>query len=345
MASARGTVLVTGANGTLGSAIVEQISSDSRLTSYHAIYTVRDATRVENLPSDRVHEVVSLDLTKPDNVREVAKDINARVSSGEIPPIRALILAAGYLDFGKQSCTSDGIDITFAANYLGHWLLTLMLLESMDKTAGRIVYIGSQAQDVNDARNNATGAFTDPRYKTFISNAESFKAIAKGAWGGGPEEPGYRTGFRRYGASKFFLVTMQHELQARLDADPQLNRLCVIGVDPGNMASGLQRLAPWFIRVVIWQIVYPFLLRIMPDRAPLRQPSRPAGEVLEVAFGLKEEPELPKDKYFHERALKETNKESQDPAKKNIGVEGDGKPGWLEGGRYGPGQLALSIEW
>ena len=71
----------------------------------------------------------------------------ARVSSGEIPPIRALILNAGYLDFGKQSRTSNGVDDTFAVNYLGHWLLTLMLLGSMDKAAGRIVYIGTQSHE------------------------------------------------------------------------------------------------------------------------------------------------------------------------------------------------------
>ena len=70
-----------------------------------------------------------------------------RVSTGQIPPIRTLILNAGYLDFGKQAWLEDGTDITFAANYLGHWLLTLLLLESMDKVAGRIVIVGSQAYE------------------------------------------------------------------------------------------------------------------------------------------------------------------------------------------------------
>lgn len=67
-----------------------------------------------------------------------------RVSAGEIPPIRTLVLNAGFQDFGNQSWTADGLDTTFAANYLGHWLLTLLLLESVDKEAGRIIIIGSQ---------------------------------------------------------------------------------------------------------------------------------------------------------------------------------------------------------
>lgn len=64
-----------------------------------------------------------------------------------IPPIRALILAAGYQDFGKQSWTKDSFDTTFASNYLGHWLLTLLLLGSMDKETGRVVVIGSQGHE------------------------------------------------------------------------------------------------------------------------------------------------------------------------------------------------------
>jgi len=69
----------------------------------------------------------------------------ARISAGEIPPISALILNAGFQDFGKQSWTDNGLDVTFAANYLGHWLLALLLLKSIDKEAGRIVVIGSQS--------------------------------------------------------------------------------------------------------------------------------------------------------------------------------------------------------
>jgi NAD(P)-dependent dehydrogenase (short-subunit alcohol dehydrogenase family) len=58
-----------------------------------------------------------------------------------------LILNAGFQDFGKQSWTDDGFDVTFAANYLGHWLPTLLLLKSMNKEAGRIIVIGSQSHE------------------------------------------------------------------------------------------------------------------------------------------------------------------------------------------------------
>lgn len=38
----------------------------------------------------------------------------------------------------------DGLDTTFAADYLGHLLFTLLLLGSMDEDAGLIIITGSQ---------------------------------------------------------------------------------------------------------------------------------------------------------------------------------------------------------
>jgi NAD(P)-dependent dehydrogenase (short-subunit alcohol dehydrogenase family) len=83
MAAAKGTILVTGANGGLGSAIAEQIASKSELSAYHGLYLVRDATSAPALTSalsrgalSHPRDVVSLDLTKLTNVRQVAEGIN-----------------------------------------------------------------------------------------------------------------------------------------------------------------------------------------------------------------------------------------------------------------------------
>lgn len=86
-AAVRGTVLVTGANGGLGSAISEQISSNLELSAYYGLYTVRDATRTPALTSalahsaTHSHEIVAVDLTKLDSVRQVAEGINVSASS------------------------------------------------------------------------------------------------------------------------------------------------------------------------------------------------------------------------------------------------------------------------
>lgn len=87
MAAVKGTILVTGANGGLGSAIAQQIASKPEFSAYHGLYTVRDLTRADALTSAvavgpaHQHDVVALDLTKLDNVRQVAEDINVSLIS------------------------------------------------------------------------------------------------------------------------------------------------------------------------------------------------------------------------------------------------------------------------
>lgn len=151
----KGSILVTGANGGLGSAIAAHLVSPPKLAAYHGIYTVRDAHNAPALDAalrrsrstaaapPYSSEKVSLDLSRLSSVRKVAADIKSRISSGQIPPICALILNAGVKEFTTQTWTEDGLDLTFATNYLGHWLLTLMLLGSMDRDRGRILWVSS----------------------------------------------------------------------------------------------------------------------------------------------------------------------------------------------------------
>ncbi|KAI1327575.1 hypothetical protein F5Y16DRAFT_371068 [Xylariaceae sp. FL0255] len=133
---------------------------------------------------------MDLDFSDFRSVRQASQTTNARVSPGNIPPITLFILSAGYQDFGKQVWTPDSFDKTFSANYLGHRLLTLCLMRSMDKEPGRIVVIGSQAHDgPGDKRNDPTRAFADERYKTTIQDKGSIDAIAKGTWSLAKEDP------------------------------------------------------------------------------------------------------------------------------------------------------------
>lgn len=118
---------------------------------------------------------------------------------------------------------------------------------------------------------------------------------------------------------------MQHELQARLDAEPastgELGRgnLCVVGVDPGAMSTGMQRLAPWVIRVLLFKVVFPLVAYLAPKRAFLVPTDRAAGRVLEAALGPAEGgTALLKDKYFHEGVPMETSEESRDVEKRKM---------------------------
>lgn len=105
MASSQGTILLTGANGGLGSAIVAGILKKPELAAYTGVYTVRKAATATQLKTvlnsgskAHKHDIVDLDLSSLASVRKMATEINRRVAAGELPPIKALILNAAYQD-------------------------------------------------------------------------------------------------------------------------------------------------------------------------------------------------------------------------------------------------------
>lgn len=52
------------------------------------------------------------------------------------------------LEWTTESFTKDGFEMAFQSNYLTHWLLTVKLLQSMDKNKGRIVVLGSWSHEL-----------------------------------------------------------------------------------------------------------------------------------------------------------------------------------------------------
>ena len=150
---AKGSIVITGANGGLGSALVSRIVSTPTGTAYHGIYAVRNPSTAKNVETllsratTHEHDLVALDLSSLASVRSAAAEINDKIAKGTVPRIRALILNAGYQDSAEQTMSGDGLDMSFQVNYLSHFLLTLLLLQSMDKEEGRILIVGSWSHE------------------------------------------------------------------------------------------------------------------------------------------------------------------------------------------------------
>ncbi|CAN8101873.1 unnamed protein product [Discula destructiva] len=354
MTDSKGSVLVTGANGGLGSAIVSRIAMNLDLKTYHGIYTARDAIsatkldatlRDAELPAtapSHTYEKLSLDLSRLGEVRKVAADINSRVKVGRIPPIHALVLNAGLEEFEQQTWTGDGLDLTFASNYLGHWLLTLMLLESMDREKGRVVWITSWSHNPQDRRNLGKGAFSESRYRQFIT--DDLEPIAKGTWSANKDDTtNWAAGYRRYGASKLCGVMMIHELQRRLDQDSLLKNISVLAVDPGAMSTGIARRSDsWFMRVVMFRLLLPALAAIWtllfgPNGA-IRTLQQSAHDVVKAAVDCGPPPlsEHPKSMFLNGSELGNCNPEAKDPKKWDIVWKGS-----VRYARLGEGETIL----
>lgn len=241
----------------------------------------------------------------------MANHINARVAGGRLPPIRAIIENAAYQEHAEQNFSNDGFDMTFHATYLGHWLLTLKLLQSMDKDNGRVAVVGSYSHDPYDSRNSSMGIYTEAEWKTLFPDADN---LAKGRFGAG-------VGLRRYGASKLCQIMMVHELQSRLDADPALSNISALGVDPGAMPTTILRRGSFYYRFFVARILIPLLTSIMAlfsENPMMRSTEKSATDLLNAAFSEKAPyGQHPKDLYFDGNALLETSDESRDKAKLN----------------------------
>jgi NAD(P)-dependent dehydrogenase (short-subunit alcohol dehydrogenase family) len=155
MVDGQGTLIVTGAAGGIGRAIAKRWTESPHPCT--GLFTVRNADNVNVQPlrdillqSDYHYSIASLELSSLTSVRSFAADINARVSSGTLPPIQALVLNAGYMSKLGQRFTEDDYEMNFQVNYLSNFLLVLSLLPSIDCEAGRIVFITSFSHDPED---------------------------------------------------------------------------------------------------------------------------------------------------------------------------------------------------
>ncbi|PON23891.1 hypothetical protein TGAM01_v207219 [Trichoderma gamsii] len=284
----KGTILVTGANGGLGSAIVQNILSTPDLASnYVGIYAVRKAATATALkgvlrraPSDHKDETVDVDLGSLASVRKTAADINARVAKGELPRIRALILNAGYSDYTNLVMSEDGFEMTWHINYLSNMLLSLLLLQSMDAQDGRILFVSSWSHDIEDARNDIViGAYKDTRYPTLFPGAE---LLAKGQWSRPEDDPGINSGFpsiwgqqavccdavpsRRTQCSTY--VPYSEELANRIAKDPKLNNISVVSLSSGTIPTSFGRRAGFLIGIVATRVIMPVLSEISVRFSP-----------------------------------------------------------------------------
>ncbi|CAN0841260.1 Short-chain dehydrogenase TIC 32, chloroplastic [Linum grandiflorum] len=189
------------------------------LRGVHVVMAVRDVDAgyevrrsiIEGIPNAKL-DVMKLDLSSLASVREFASGF---ISTGL--PLNILLNNAGIMAC-PFSLSEDNVELQFASNHLGHFLLTNLLLETMKKTAhssnrkGRIVIVGSLAH-----------YFT---YKEVIR----FDRIN--------DESGYFD-MRAYGQSKLANILHAKELARRLKEDDA--NITVNSLHPGSIVTNLLR--------------------------------------------------------------------------------------------------------
>jgi NAD(P)-dependent dehydrogenase (short-subunit alcohol dehydrogenase family) len=141
------TVLVTGATGGLGRALVERLASHGAQVVAHG----RDARRLEQLAVDVERETgTSIDTVQADlaDLREVGRLADAVLD--EYDELHCLVNNAG-VGFGApgagRELSANGIELRFAVNHLASYLLALRLGDRLRASApARIVQVASAGQ-------------------------------------------------------------------------------------------------------------------------------------------------------------------------------------------------------
>jgi NAD(P)-dependent dehydrogenase (short-subunit alcohol dehydrogenase family) len=107
------------------------IACRSATKAAKAIEYIRQTTLNQNV------EFLPLDLASLDSVRNCVTLFNDKNL-----PLHILVNNAGI--FNRRGTTKEGFELIWGTNYLGHFLLTYLLLEKMQKSApGRIIMISS----------------------------------------------------------------------------------------------------------------------------------------------------------------------------------------------------------
>ncbi|RKR74141.1 SDR family NAD(P)-dependent oxidoreductase [Frondihabitans australicus] len=136
-------VVVTGASAGLGYFVSEQLAA----TGARVVLACRDEGRAERAAEsiravvpDADLQIVLTDLADLASTRAAAEQIAAD------GPVDALVANAGVVGSRRRRVTSDGFELQFGTNHLGHFALVSHLLPAIAAAeAGRIVHVGSIA--------------------------------------------------------------------------------------------------------------------------------------------------------------------------------------------------------
>lgn len=231
------TILITGGHSGIGLECIKRVAANK----FDIVLLGRDILRLEEVATaikDQFRVRVStipMDLASLASIREASGQCRALMESGEITGLRAILCNAGATFRGDPTYTEDGHELTFATNYLGHFLLVQLLLDALDKD-GRVVFTASGTHDPDTADGKFIGRAVKPQAG----------ALAKAGQDGHPP----LTGGTRYTTSKLCVILHCYELDRRLKAAGQ--SITTVAYDPGAIAeTGLLRDLPRPARALI----------------------------------------------------------------------------------------------
>ncbi len=218
--------IVTGANSGVGLEVAKGLAQ----SAYRVVMACRSVekaiaaqdTIIGELPSSEL-EVMRIDLSDLESVRTFAQEFKSKFDHLDL-----LVNNAGVL-FSKPKKNEAGIEMQFATNHLGHFVLTSLLIELMpDSKSSRVVSLSSLAHKKSEIY------FDD-------INCENQRK-----W----DAP--------YGQSKLACLVFADELQRRFDRLGK--QILSVSAHPGGTDSGLfEHMSPILVSILRYTFVPLFL--------------------------------------------------------------------------------------
>jgi NAD(P)-dependent dehydrogenase (short-subunit alcohol dehydrogenase family) len=142
--AAEATILVTGATDGLGRSIARELAAKGATVLLHGRNMARLRATLDGVREDTGNEKLRYYLADLSSL-ETARDLAERILSDE-DRLEVLINNAGIIVQERKE-SEDGHELTFAVNYLSHFLLTRLLLPLLkDSAPARIVNVASAGQ-------------------------------------------------------------------------------------------------------------------------------------------------------------------------------------------------------
>jgi len=219
------TVLITGGNAGIGYETARMLAA----TGYDVVITARSKAKAEQAlkalaaTGHPVKGAVVMELSDPASVREAAAEYSSRFGKLDV----LINNAGGY--YSDLELNSAGLEMVLAANHLGPFLFTQLLMPLLQKSAdARVINVASIAH-----KDTRTIDFDDINYQR-----------------------SRYTGWGSYSRSKFCNILMARELAARFG--PQ--GMMAFSLHPGGVRTQIaEKNSNWFTALG-WRLAKPFFI-------------------------------------------------------------------------------------
>lgn len=208
--------LLTGGASGVGQAIavgLANIGAKVVLSSRTAEGRQRAVAHIAQATGNDRAEFLVADLSLQSDIRRVSAEVKRKYGN-----LHGLVNAAGALFFEKQ-LTAEGIDKSFAVNYLSHFHLTNQLLEVLkDSGPARVLTVGGNPRFLQ----RPTLDLQDPQ---LANNYSGMRATSQAMF-----------------ARMYFAFELARHLAG--------SGVTSVAFHPGLITSGLVRDAPWWLRAL-----------------------------------------------------------------------------------------------